>query len=80
MAKYSKEFKLNIVEEVIKGKAYTAIERDCGILRGTAHTWVKRFKTGKSFEDKRLLSKKIDYDEYEFLKKVSALLEKLRSK
>ena len=80
MAKYSKEFKLKIVEEAIKGKAYTAIEREYNILRGTAFTWVKRFKTGKSFEDKRGKKRQIEYDEYEFLKKASALLENLRSK
>ncbi len=81
MAKISNEFKLKIVEErIINKKTFIEIEREHGVLRGTAYSWVKRYKAGTLFQDKRGAGKKDTYDDYEFLKKSLALLKEIRSK
>ena len=80
MGKYTKEFKLIIANEILEGKGYTQIEREYGILRGTAYTWVSRLKLGKELNDNRGKHNQKEYDEYEFLKKSFALLKKIRTK
>lgn len=80
MGKYTKEFKLKIANEVLEGKSYTQIEREYGILRGTAYIWVSRLKLGKELNDNRGKHNQQEYDEYEFLKKSFALLKKIRIK
>lgn len=81
MAKISNEFKLKIVEErIINKKTFIEIEREHGVLRGTAFSWVKRYKAGTLFQDGRGGGEKESYDDYEFLKKSLALLKEIRSK
>ena len=82
MAKYSNEFKQFIVEErLLKKKTLPQIEIEYGILRGTTHNWVKRFKEGSLFINKRTIKdrKTKEEMEYEFLKKSFALLKEIRS-
>lgn len=81
MGKVSNEFKLKIVEErIINKKTFIEIEREHGVLRGTAYSWVKRYKSGTLFQDGRVGGEKNTYDDYEFLKKSLALLKEIRSK
>ncbi len=83
MAKYSNEFKQFIIEErVLKKKTLQQIEIEHGILRSTTHTWVKRYKEGTLFINKRTIKdrKTKEEMEYEFLKKSFALLKETRSK
>ncbi len=83
MGKHSDEFKRFIVEErVIHKKAYTQIEREHGVLRGTVYQWVERYKAGTLNIDFRETNKTTNQKEieYEFLKKSFALLKEIRSK
>lgn len=81
MGKVSNEFKLKIVEQrVINKKTFIEIEQEYGVLRGTAYSWVKRYKAGTLFQDRRGGGKEDKYDDYEFLKKSLALLKEIRSK
>ena len=81
MGKVSNEFKLKIVEErIINKKTFIEIELEHGVLRGTAFSWVKRYKNGTLFKDERKSVNKETYDDYEFLKKSLALLKEIRSK
>lgn len=83
MAKYTNEFKQFIVEErLLKKKTLQQIEIEQGVLRSTTHTWVKRYKEGTLFINKRTIAdrKTKEEMEYEFLKKSFALLKEIRSK
>jgi transposase-like protein len=83
MAKYTNEFKQLIVEErLLKRKTLQQIEIEHGVLRSTTHTWVKRYREGTLFINKRTISdRRIKEEmEYEFLKKSFALLKEIRSK
>jgi len=81
MGKVSNEFKLKIVEErIINKKTFIEIEQEHHVLRGTAYSWVERYKEGTLFKDRRMVRGKDKYDDYEFLKKSLALLKEIRSK
>jgi len=81
MGKISNEFKLKIIEErVINKKTFIEIEQEHGVLRGTAYSWVTRYKKGTLFIDERQKRNKETFDDYEFLKKSLALLKEIRSK
>ena len=83
MAKYSAEFKEFIVNQrLVHKKTFVEIEREHGVLRGTTYQWLQKYKEGKLFIDKRLITDQqaAKEQEYEFLKKSFALLKEIRSK
>jgi transposase-like protein len=83
MAKHSSKFKRFIAEEkVLRKKSYVQIEKEHGVLRGTAYTWVKKYEDGTLHIDKRTIKDThiAKEKEYEFLKKSFALLKEIRSK
>lgn len=83
MSKHTDEYKKFIVDErLIEKKGYAQIEREHGVLRGTAYQWVQKYENGILFIDKRTVKdrKQKEQQEYEFLKKSFALLKEIRSK
>lgn len=80
MGKPSRELKKRVVQARHKGKSYSWIERNMGVLRGTAYQWVNRYKRGTLHIDRRTKEfNSGEQNDYEFLKKCFALLEEIRS-
>lgn len=62
MGKISNDFKLKIVEErIINKKTFIETEQEHQVLRGTAYSWVKRYKAGTLFQDGRSAGKKRNF-------------------
>lgn len=80
MGEVRNELKKKVVQARRDGKSYVWIERNYGVVRGTAYRWVQRESNGTLYIDKRTIEHRPKQeDDYEFLKKCSALLVKIRS-
>ena len=72
------EEKKQIVEEILKGRTYSAVSKEYDVLPGTIASWKKRYLEGRLEQDNR--GKKIEeIEDVEILKKSYALLMKIRN-
>ena len=71
------EEKLEIVQEILKGRTYTSVSEEYGLLKGTIANWKKKHLEGTLHLDRRG-RKAEDIEDIEIIKKSYALLMKIR--